>query len=159
MKPRFFTGILLLPLLVLLLNSCNNGSDCPIENVAYARYGFYNASGASVAYSDTLSVYLMVNGHDSIILNHSTATSSLTLPVSYTRRVDTLIFLYSGIYIDSLYLYHTNIPYFVSMDCGTAMYHNIEKVTSTHIFIDSIHVTEPFINYDERENIKIYFGN
>jgi hypothetical protein len=59
--------------------------------------------------------------------------------------------------IDSIFVTHANIPHFLSMDCGTGMYHTIEAVSSTHNAIDSLSIVNPNVDYETKENIKLYF--
>ena len=58
---------------------------------------------------------------------------------------------------DSLYISHANIPTLVSVDCGTAMFHTITSVSSTHNVIDTLILTSSKVNYDERENIQVIY--
>ncbi|HCE47604.1 MAG TPA: hypothetical protein DEQ84_02875, partial [Prevotellaceae bacterium] len=58
-------------------------------------------------------------------------------------------------------------PHFVSLDCSTAFFHTITGVRITRrtptaditTVIDSIVVANPDVNYDEKENLKIYFSH
>lgn len=158
-RKKYITVCLLFSFVAGVFFSCDNGGDCSITNVSYVNYAFYNGNNQAVSYVDTLSVYLRVNGADSVVVNRSLNTASLKLPVSYTQAVDTLIFRYSSLWEDTVYMAHENIAYFVSLDCGVAMYHNIEQVSSSHVLIDSIKIIDAEINYNERENIKIFFAN
>ena len=55
-----------------LLSSCENGYDCYLENIAYNRIGFYKSDSTDVKYQlpEVLTVSLMINGKDSIVVNH-----------------------------------------------------------------------------------------
>lgn len=153
-----FTAIVLF-----ITASCDNGADCNINNVAYNRIQLYSAIAdvdtivsGKYSYPDTLTVKLVVNGNDSIIVNRLVGASELQLPICFTQECDTLVFEYSGADNDTLYIEHTNIPYFVSSDCGMAMYHHLTGLRHTHSLIDSAAIKEAFINYDWNENIKLY---
>jgi hypothetical protein len=37
------------------------------------------------------------------------------------------------------------------------MYHTIEAVSSTHNAIDSVSIVNPNVDYETKENIKLYF--
>lgn len=154
---------ILTAIVLFIIASCDNGADCNINNVAYNRIQLYSAiaDGDTIvsgkySYPDTLTVKLVVNGNDSIIVNRLVGASELQLPICFTQECDTLVFEYSGADNDTLYIEHTNIPYFVSSDCGMAMYHHLTGLRHTHSLIDSAAIKEAFINYDWNENIKLY---
>ena len=46
---------------------------------------------------------------------------------------------------------------YVSVDCGTAMFHTITAASSTHTLIDTLIIKSPEVNYDERENIQVIY--
>lgn len=144
-----------------LLPGCDSGYDCSLNNIAYNHVGFYitDVNGIESAYKfpEVLTVSLLVNGRDSIVVNHIQDTDGLTLPVSYTGNCDTLIFSYESGAVDTLYIGHDNIPFYQSMECGVIMHHKLTEIGHTDIFIDSIAIKDATINFDNNENIKIYF--
>ena len=152
--------IALLAVVCTVLTGCDGGYDCSIENTAYNKIGFYNINAAGVesayAFPETMTVSLLVNGKDSIVVNHITGTDGLKLPMSYAHTCDTVVFLYENNTTDTLYVKHENIPFFVSMECGTAMYHRLLEVAHTNAFIDSVAITDDYVNFDYDENIKLY---
>lgn len=141
--------------------SCDSGYDCSLENIAYNHIGFYitNEYGGDVSYThpDAITVSLMVNGRDSIVVNHIQGTKQLTLPMSYTQECDTVILSYSNDVTDTLYVRHSNIPFYQSMECGVIMHHKLLGTSHTDNFIDSVAITNADINFGNNENIKIYF--
>lgn len=144
-----------------LFPGCDSGYDCSLNNIAYNHVGFYitDVNGIESAYKfpEVLTVSLLVNGRDSIVVNHIQDTDGLTLPVSYTGNCDTLIFSYESGAVDTLYIGHDNIPFYQSMECGVIMHHKLTEIGHTDIFIDSIAIKDATINFDNNENIKIYF--
>lgn len=70
--------------------ACDNGSDCNINNVSYNRIQLYsttdNTTANKYSYPNALTVKLVINGNDSIVINHMTDASELQLPVSYTHE-------------------------------------------------------------------------
>ena len=148
-------------LLTLAIAACDNGTDCNINNVSYNRIQLYGTGESSntpavYSYPDTLTVKLLINGRDSIVANRLVGASELLLPVSYTNECDTLVFEYSDNIDDTLYVEHNNIPYFVSTDCGMAMFHNVTGLRHTRNLIDSAAINESLINFEWHENIKLY---
>ena len=155
------TANILLALLSVLLICCDNGGDCKINNVSYYRAGFYAIDETTglvnkTQFTEPINVSLVVNGTDSTIVNHVTASTDLALPMSYTNSCDTLLIEFGSIATDTLFVNHTNIPYFISMDCGMGMYHEITEVRSTGSVIDSVAVVYSHINFDSNENLKIF---
>ena len=140
----------------LLYSSCNNGNDCVVDNVSYARFNFYNKDNTSIKLSATITV--TAAGTDSVLVNKESGAKGLALPVSYKGRVDTFVIKYTDLMRDTIFMTHTNIPYFISMDCGMAMYHLVEDVKCTHYAIDSVKLVNPKINFDPNENFKIYYS-
>lgn len=145
-------------LLLVAVTSCDNGYDCTLNNTSYNNIGFYSAETKSkYAYPDALNVSLMVNGKDSIMIYHITSAEGVSLPMSYTHDTDTVVFHYESGHCDSLYIEHSNEPYYQSMECGTLMFHKIEDVRYTDVWIESVAIQNKNVNFKGNENIKIYF--
>lgn len=160
MKKRVFAAIVPLFLLAMAFTSCESGYDCSLENTAYDRIGFYttdaNGNDKSYAFPEALTVSLVVNGRDSIVVNHIENAEMLQLPMSYTNECDTVIFHYEGNFTDTLYIDHQNIPYYISMECGTVMYHKLTDIRHTENLIDSAVIVRNYVKFDHNENIKLY---
>lgn len=160
------TATIALLSLVFLSIGCDNGGDCNINNVSYYRTMFYNAitddditdKEEQYQFLEPIDVILVVNGKDSLVVNHMTQATELALPMCYTQECDTVILRYSETTEDTMFVEHTNIPVFISMDCGTAMYHNITDIRHTNIFIDSVAIVHPFVDFNAHENIKLYIA-
>ncbi|MBQ4083389.1 MAG: hypothetical protein IJC77_03880 [Bacteroidaceae bacterium] len=157
--PRFrYIARLLCALLVGAGLFACSGEDCPINNVVQGKLAFYNQHGESVSYADSLTVRVVRPQGDSVVLNRKVYASEVLFPLSYVHGTDTLIFDYSGGRVpDSLFISHTNRPTLVSVDCGTAMFHTITSVGSTHHYIDTLVIKSSDVNYDERENIQVIY--
>lgn len=139
---------------------CDNGYDCELNNIAYDNMGFYAIEGDKeepYIYPSPLTVSLMVNGKDVIMINHITEADEVSLPMSYTQECDTVIFHYDDGLCDSLYVSHTNAPYYLSMECGTVMYHQLEGLKHTNVWIENATIVNKNVNFEGNENIKIYF--
>ena len=139
---------------------CDSGYECGIEKTSYNRIKFYNIDSNNIEseykFPDVLTVSLVVNGKDSIVINHLEGANSLQLPISYTQECDTVVFFYENKVTDTLFVKHENIPYFISMECGLAMYHRLQSVEHTDAFIDSVAIINDYVNFDNNENIKLY---
>ena len=149
---------LLAALLVMTGMGACSGEDCPINNTVQGKMVFYNQLGDAVSFGGTLTVSVVRPQGDSVVLNQKVNASEVLFPLSYTHRTDTFVFDYeNGAARDSLYISHTNTPTLVSIDCGTAMYHTITAVSSTHHVIDTLILKSPEVDYDERENIQVIY--
>ena len=157
---RYISRLLGAFLIIIGMVSCS-GEDCPINNTVMGKMAFYNQYGDAVSVNAILSVSVVRPQGDSVVLNQKTLASDLTFPLSYTHDTDTLIFCYdfngSTVLYDSLYIHHTNTLTLVSVDCGTAMFHDITSVGSTHYLIDTLILKSSEVNYDERENIQVIY--
>ena len=152
----------IIALLALTLSwaSCDNGYDCDLNNISHNNITFYTlADGQEVPYTEysPLTVSLMVNGKDSIMVNHITEAAGVSLPMSYAQETDTVVFHYDDTTCDSLYVTHINKPFYQSMECGLLMFHQIEKIRSTNVWIENAAIINNTVNFNGHENIRIYF--
>lgn len=151
---------------VAMVMSCSS-SDCPLTNTVMQKVGFYSSDGSQLTVGDTLTV--MVS--DSVILNRLTGGTSVRLPMSYSAAADTLVFCFTpeGATMpatDTIVIDKTNTPHFVSLDCARSMFHTITAVSwsrrspdETYTYaIDSVALINPEVNYEEKENLQIYFS-
>ncbi|MBQ3622715.1 MAG: hypothetical protein IJA04_03295 [Bacteroidaceae bacterium] len=161
MKKKYHITLLFI-VSIMIFAACDNGGDCNINNVAYYRSTFYKMPAnddekeEKYQFPEVINISLIVNGKDSTIVNHITQTTEVALPMCYTQECDTVVLHIGETVTDSLFVQHTNIPMFLSMDCGTAMFHNITDIRHTENYIDSIAIIHPFVDFDAHENVKIY---
>lgn len=171
---------------VLLACSLIPGCDvdnCPPNAMTYAHFTLADQYGKTFKTSDTISVIgqtyadvtvydTLANGelqprtvYDSLIadtfVNRENAASSFSIPLSYADKTR-ILFAYRGLGgtfagTDTVELTHRNIPYFTSLDCGTMMFYEITEATFTRHRLDSVVITNPNIDNNEKENLKIYF--
>ncbi|MBR3859262.1 MAG: hypothetical protein IKJ18_04535 [Bacteroidaceae bacterium] len=153
---RYILRLLGALLVITGVGACSGG-DCPINNTVQGKMVFYDLQGDPVAYTGVLTVSVVRPQGDSVVLNQKAGASEVLFPLSYMHSTDTLVFAYGDGVDDSLYISHTNIPTLVSVDCGTAMYHTITAVSSTHHWIDTLILKSSEVNYDERENIQVIY--
>ena len=143
----------------ILLASCG-GEDCVINNTVVATMNFYSSDGSAVMLNDELTVSVVRPGSDSIVLNRKSSATGISVPLGYQNECDTVVLRFGmANIVDTLFLHHTNQPYFISLDCGTAMFHTLTSTDCTHRVLQSVIVTNPEINYDALENVQLVFGN
>lgn len=155
---RFLTTLIAL---CALCASCEM-SDCPINNIVYGTYGFYQQGeegDEKITLLDTLTI--RAAGTDSILVNRYIKASEVDVPVSYTAKADTLILTFTSelgsVAEDSIIIRKENIRHYESPDCPASMFHIVQGVQHTRVFIDSIAIINPNINYNVSEHFKIYF--
>ncbi len=147
-------------LCIMAMAACDKGYDCELNNTSYDNIGFYTIEDGKeepYTYPSPLTVSLMVNGEDQIMENHLFDAGEVSLPMSYTYDCDTVIFHYDDGLRDSLYITHTNEPYYQSMECGTLMFHKLEELKHTNVWIEDAVIVNKNVNFEGHENIKIYF--
>lgn len=97
--------------------------------------------------------------NDTILVNKACNTSKIEVPMSYFNEEDTIIFSYSRISLkDTIKIKHSSYAHVELPECGTFRYHNLRSVTSTDAAIDHIEISNPKVDYEGRENIKIFFN-
>ena len=97
-------------------------------------------------------------GTDSVLINKDAKVTGEQLPLNWTADSTVLIFKYAGTTKkDTIRVYHTNVPTFVSMECGYTMAQTMSKVTYTKNVLDSIYLAYKLANTDAIQNIKIYY--
>lgn len=158
----------------LLIPACEV-ENCPPNTLSYAHFTFVDQNGRGIQITDTVTVvgqaYADVENpsgqtvQDSLlsdtIINRETGVQSLQLPLSYADETRFIISYhtrqraYAG--SDTIRIKHKNIPYFTNLDCGTMMFYTVTEASFTHHQLDSMVITNPNIDNNEKENFKIYF--
>ena len=138
------------------ISSCET-IDCTLNNTVAMTCNFYQ-DGKAVQLDDTLTVTAV--GVENPLLNRKRGTSSMSLPLSFFNNVDTLLLHVSGenySVTDTVWIEKTSHNHFESPDCPVNMFHNITAVRCTHLFIDSISISRPDVDFYEDENLQIHF--
>ena len=97
---------------------------------------------------------------DTVLVNRLSKTHNMSLPMSYFNTADTLILSYASLSLqDTIYIEHESYPYVDLPECGAHRFHNIKSIsTNAAAAIDHIDVLNSKVNYEGRENIRIYFN-
>lgn len=151
-------GAILCPIISIVV-SCSEEEDCSMATRAMLQCNLYTIDPETqMIENDTLdSLTVTAYGTDSIIINNQKKVHDLLLPLRYTVDSTKLIFRYSKINVDTIVIYHTNTPYFLSMDCGYQMQQAITSIRYTRRNLDSIFVSNKEANIYGRENIKLFY--
>ena len=156
-KITHFFIFILLSLLMIQFVACAEDADCSSTSRRMMYASFYKKASTSVRDTiDTLTVKAF--GTDSILVNKDVKVSSEILPLNWTTDSTVLVFNYVSLgKKDTIRVHHTNVPTFVSMECGYSMEQTISKVTYTKHVLDSIYLAYKTANSDAIQNIKIYY--
>ena len=163
----------------LLISSCEE-ENCPPNALAYAVFALSDQYGNPIQFSNPISIIgqietdVVVNDTledgsiheitkpDSIIndtiINQESAAEHFKLPLSYDSQTRFII-AYNETTFDTITVTHQNIPYFTNLDCGTMMFYNVTNTSFTQHVLDSLTITNPNIDNNEKENFKIYYTN
>lgn len=169
--------MLLLPVAAgALIQGCSE-SDCPITTSSYAHFDFLNSEThasytMSPAFDVTGFIITDVTVHDTLadgtiqdrvvadsLLNdtiYNDAETSMSLPLGYTE-ITTFVLHYTDRMRDTIRIAHQNTPYLQNIECGTMMFYTVENITYTTNRLDSITITNPNIDNEEKRNFIIYY--
>lgn len=141
-----------------LLAACAS-IDCSTTNTVSCRYAL---RGNVDTLSDTLTIITTrPDSNDCVVLNRLSNATAFTLPMSYGNDSDQLYFVLKDTLgterTDTVTIFKTNDPHFESIDCQPRFFHTITAVQTTHNAIDSITIANSNVNFDEKENLLIYF--
>ena len=152
------TGAFLFPILSVVI-SCSEEADCSMATRAMMQCYFYTLDPETeVVSNDTLdSLTVTAFGTDSIIINNQKKVHDLSLPLGYTADSTVLVFRYSKTLTDTLVVYQTNTPYFLSMDCGYQMKQSIKDVNYSRHSLDSIRIVNKEAGIYGTENLKLFY--
>ena len=152
------TGTILFPILSVVI-SCSEEADCSMATRAMMQCYFYTLDPETeVVSNDTLdSLTVTAFGTDSIIINNQKKVHDLSLPLRYTAASTVLVFRYSKTLTDTLVVYQTNTPYFLSMDCGYQMKQSIKDVNYSRHSLDSIRIVNKEAGIYGTENLKLFY--
>ena len=152
------TGAFLFPILSVVI-SCSEEADCSMATRAMVQCYFYTLDPETeVVSNDTLdSLTVTAFGTDSIIINNQKKVHDLSLPLRYTADSTVLVFRYSKTLTDTLVVYQTNTPYFLSMDCGYQMKQSIKDVNYSRHSLDSIRIVNKEAGIYGTENLKLFY--
>ncbi|MCI1647091.1 MAG: DUF6452 family protein [Bacteroides sp.] len=156
LKKLILISLVAYPVFSLFL-SCSEEEDCSMNARPMTKCYLYTQSGSTIL-NDTLdSLTITALGTDSIIINNQKKVHDLSLPLRYTVDSTALILHYSKTLSDTVIIYQTNVPYFLSMNCGYQMKQTINKVSYSTHKLDSISIKNAEAGINEKENLKLFY--
>lgn len=154
----------ILALAGLLVPGCEV-ENCPPNALSYLHFSLVDQNGRTLSTSDTITIVGQTTSSDTLVsdtlINQEAGASSFSLPLSYDAYTQ-FVFIYHALDVgyvgrDTIRIDHRNIPYFTNLDCGSMMFYEVTKVENTRHRLDSLTITNPNIDNNEKENFKIYF--
>lgn len=151
-------GAILCPIISIVV-SCSEEADCSMTARAMVQCYLYRIDpSTSYVENDTLdSLTVTAFGTDSIIINNQKRVHDISLPLRYTADSTKLVFRYSRNTVDTVVIFHSNTPYFLSMDCGYQMKQAITSISYTRRALDSIDIANNEAGIYGRENLKLFY--
>jgi hypothetical protein len=147
--------IYILPVLLLLADSCSDGS-CIDETESLLKANLY-VNGITLKAPDSLTVYAL-NKPLEKVYNKATNVTTALIPLNPNATESVFIFRINGIN-DTVKFRYTSYPHLISKECGYTYYHDLENnppVTTKHI-IDEIEIKNSTITTLNVENIRISY--
>lgn len=97
---------------------------------------------------------------DTVLINRLSSAALLKVPMSYYNATDTLVFAYESLSArDTIYIHHDSYPYVELPECGTHRFHRLKDIRcSNTAAIDHVEIVNKTVNYEGKENVKIYFN-
>jgi hypothetical protein len=166
---RIFLFVVIVGVAIGIHSACSDENDCSMAGrpMIYCSFKTIDPDETDRVLNDTLdSLTITALGTDSIILNNQKSVHTLTLPLRYAKDTTVFLFRYDPVRnpndVDTVYVTHTNTPYFQSMECGYLMKQSIKAVRfgnrgNTTERVDSIHLSNKDANSDEINNLQIFF--
>ena len=151
-------GAILCPIISIVI-SCSEEADCSMAARALVQCNIYTIDPTTKeVLNDTLdSLTVTAFGTDSIIINKMKKVHAISLPLRYTVDSTKLVFHYTRTKTDTVVIWHTNTPYFLSMDCGYQMKQAITDIRYTRHDLDSIYRLNNEAGIYGRENLKLFY--
>lgn len=139
---------------MMLFASCS-GEGCTNNRNSIPLAGFYELDTENKVSVRRMPVYGIGAPNDSSLLDTARNSQQVYLPLRGNRTQTAFVFD-GGAIKDTLTINYESYPYFDGEDCGAMWQYLIHNVEYTRNFIDSVLVTDPLINNQERERLMIF---
>lgn len=148
-----------------MLYSCAT-DECEENKNTLPLAAFYASGQAAQEVSiDSISVYGIGAPGDSILLDSASDVSQVYMPFNPDEDITRYVIRYeagslkkNGISpTDTITFRYTKKPWFQSYACGVIYIYDIDRIASTHTFIDSVTVPKRQIDNENVANIHIFF--
>lgn len=151
--------VVLIPLLV---SACAaNDGECrkeKIVTVGVSNYKTVYNSTSEEFVSSALTERFTIYGLDEDSLLYDTKSlSSYELPLHTLQNRSSFVLQRDTLGADTLTIIHQNNPQFISLECGCFVYYTIQDVVYTVHQIDSVVITNTYVQNVAENHLKIYY--
>lgn len=146
------------------VTSCST-DECEENSSALPLAGFYSSSDDPKPVTlQSITVFGIGAPGDSAIMRNGSA-SEVFLPFDLNSPKSDFVIRYDGLApasggvapADTLRFEYGKTPWFSNIACGVSYIFDVEKISSTQHFIDSVTCPTGKIDYHKGQNIRIYF--
>jgi len=164
-----FINILFISVLLFTV-SCTKDEECRKNRYVNMEIGLYHVTynAATQAYvKSTLSIDSLTlrginvdtSGNeslvDSILYNNTKSVNRLVLPLNKIKEQSKYLVQFNQV-IDTITVFHKNIDYYLSLECGCIKTFSIDTVLTTNNFIDSVRIINHNVDNNNAEHLQIY---
>ena len=164
-----FINILFISVLLFTV-SCIKDEECRKNRYVNMEIGLYHVTynAATQAYvKSTLSIDSLTlrginvdnSGNeslvDSILYNNTKSVNRLVLPLNKIKEQSKYLVQFNQV-IDTITVFHKNIDYYLSLECGCIKTFSIDTVLTTNNFIDSVRIINHNVDNNNAEHLQIY---
>jgi hypothetical protein len=151
-----------IPFILILLTifigpACEEEGTCTDDVISRIRAGFYVRDSIGERDTTLSSVtFYGVSRPDSLLYDGSSGEQEIFFPLSYSEENLTRFVFTVGSRTDVINIWHQSRLQMFSYACGFTTVHDLYSIGYEQNIIDTIAITESFVNPGNAENIKIY---
>lgn len=164
-----FIYILLISVLLLGV-SCTKDEECRKNRYVNMEIGLYHVTFNAATQANvksTLSIDSLTlrginvdaSGNeslvDSILYNNRKSVNRLILPLNKIQEQSKYLVQFNQV-MDTITVFHKNIEYYLSLECGCIKTFSIDTVLTTNNFIDSVRIINHNVDNNNAEHLQIY---
>ena len=140
-----------------IVSSCSDESDCSLDGRLLLNCTIDTIIDGQSRSHTLAALSITAVSTDSVIFNRGTNVRGVSLPLQYTVDTTALVLHYSAEERDTLIFKHTNVPYFISMECGYEMRQSIKEMKHTTHRLDSVSIVNFNTNANGTKNISLIY--
>ncbi len=138
---------------LLTLSACTPDTECRQDEHVRCVVVFADANTQEALAFDSLTVQGV--GSDSLVLNNAKNVGKLSLPLRVDTNETSFVLTSGDIYQETITIYHTPAPYFVSMACGCFVYHTVDSVQTENILFAQSEILNTAVQNMPEDNIRL----
>ncbi len=138
---------------LIVLSSCTPDTVCRQDENVRCVIVFADANTHAALAFDSLTVQGV--GSDSILMYNNKNVSKLSLPLRVDTTATSFVLRSGNTYQETITIYHTPAPYFVSMACGCFVYHTIDTIRTDNIVLTQAEILNTAVQNVPEENIRL----